>query len=250
MTSKWTRARSALAIWLGLIAAMQAGAQRTVAEQYFAMSVNEERAAAGLPALAWNSPLAFVAHQHAERMAAANTMSHQLRGEPELSERAATTGTNFPVLAENVGVGPSPADLHRALMDSPHHRENILDPKVNSVGIAVVFARGSLWVVEDFALDLPKISLAGQERQVAGLVQSTGMLDVIPTTDARSMCGMSSGFVGTRPAFTMRYTADSLRRLPDELLARLSQGGVSWAAVGACRPAGSGLYNIAIVLYR
>ena len=250
MTCRWIPACTALGLCLAVFAALRAGAQRTGAEQYFAMSVNEERAAAGLPGLAWNGPLAYVAHQHAERMAAANTMSHQLRGEPELSERAATTGTNYPVLAENVGVGPSPADLHRALMNSPHHRENILDPKVNSIGIAVVFARGSLWVVEDFALDLPKIPLADQERRVAGLVQSTGMLDVIPTAEARSMCAMSSGFVGTRPAFTMRYTADALNRLPDELLARLSQGGVSWAAVGACRPAGSGMYNIAVVLYR
>ena len=240
----------AFVICLGLLAVTKAHPQRTVAEQYFALSVNEERAAAGLSRLAWNSPLAFVAHQHAERMAADNTMAHQLRGEPALSERAATTGTKFPVLAENVGVGPSPAEMHRALMASPHHRENILDPKVNSVGIAVVFARGSLWVVEDFALDLPNIALADQERQVAGLVQATGLLEVISTPEARTMCGMSSGFVGTRPTFTMRYTAESLGRLPDELLARLSQGSVSWASVGACRPSGSGLYNMAVILYR
>ena len=250
MTRLWNPAPFAWVICLGLLAAVQAHAQRTVAEQYFALSVNEERAAAGLPALAWNGPLAEAARQHARRMAVAKTMSHQLRGEPELSQRVALTGTSYPMLAENVGVGPSPAELHRALMNSPHHRENILDPKVNSVGIAVVFAHGSLWVVEDFAMSLPPIAVDDQERQVAALVQATGMLDVIPTAEARTMCGMPSGFVGTRPAFTMRYTADALRRLPDELLARLSQGGVSWAAVGACQPSGSGLYNIAVVLYR
>ncbi len=248
MSLCWNRAWIALAICIEL--PVLAHAQRTVAEQYLAFSVNEERAAMGLPQLAWNAPLAVVAHRHAERMAAANMMSHQLRGEPELRDRAATTGTNFPLLAENVGVGPSPAEMHRALMESPHHRENILDPKVNSVGIAVVFSRGSLWVVEDFALDLPRIALTDQERRVAGLVQQTGLLEVIPTPEAREMCGMSSGFVGTRPAFTMRYTADSLDRLPDELLARLSQGRVAWAAVGACNQPTSGLYNLAVVLYR
>lgn len=250
MTCRRNRSWTAFVIVFALIATVQAHAQRTVAEQYLALSVNEERAAAGLPGLVWNRPLAFVAHQHAERMAVANTMSHQLRGEPELSRRAAMSGTNFPVLAENVGVGPSPGELHRALMESPHHRENILDPKVNSVGIAVVFARGSLWMVEDFALDLPKISLDDQEQQVARLLQSTGLQDVVSTAEARTMCGMSSGFVGARPAFTMRYTADSLRLLPNELLARLSQGRVSRAAVGACTLPGSGLYNIAVVLYR
>jgi hypothetical protein len=250
MRCAWNRAGMSFVICLELLSAAQAHAQRTVAEQYFAMSVNEARAAAGLPALAWNSPLAFAAHKHAERMAAANTMAHQLRGELKLSERVALAGAGFPALAENVGVGPSPAELHRALMESPHHRENILDPKLNSVGIAVVFARGSLWVVEDFARDLPKIPLADQEEQVARLVQSTGLLEVIPTPEARAMCGMSSGFVGTRPAFTMRYTADSLNRLPDELLARLSEGRVAWASVGACKPSDSGLYNLAVVLYR
>ena len=143
----------------GTLKSGQAHAQRTVAEQYFAWTVNEERAAAGLPGLAWNGPLAAVALQHAERMAAADTMSHQLQGEPDLSERVAATGTSFAVLAENVGVGPSPAELHLALMHSPHHRDNILDPKVNSVGMAVVFAHGSLWVVQDFALDLPSLPL-------------------------------------------------------------------------------------------
>jgi hypothetical protein len=241
--------RTAFMICLGLLATVPAHAQSTVAEQYFVLSVNEERAAAGLPAFTWNGPLALAAHQHAERMAVANTMSHKLRGELDLSERVSLTGASFPVLAENVGVGPTPADLHRALMKSPHHRENILDRKLNTVGIAVVFSRGSLWVVEDFALDLPRIPLADQELQIARLVQSTGLLDVIPTPEARTMCGMTSGFVGTRPAFTMRYTSDSLSRLPDELLARLSKGRVSWASIGACRPPSSALYNLAVVLY-
>lgn len=242
--------RIALTIACGMFAAVGNHAQRTVAEQYLSFSVNQERAAAGLPRLEWNGPLAYVAHQHAERMAAENTMSHQLEGELGLVYRVGTTGTNFPLLAENVGVGPSPLELHRALMDSPHHRENILDPKVNAVGIAAVFARGSLWVVEDFAMDLPKVPLHDQEQRVAELLLRTGMQNVTSTTEARAMCSMPSGFVGTRPAFTMRYTADSLDRLPDELLARLSGRGVARAAVGACTVPGSGLYNIAVVLYR
>ena len=242
--------RIALTFGCGMLAAVPNHAQRTVAEQYLSFSVNEERAAAGLPRLEWNGPLAYAAHQHAERMAAENTMSHQLRGELELSERVGTTGTNFPLLAENVGVGPSPLELHRALMDSPHHRENILDPKVNAVGIAAVFARGSLWVVEDFAQDLPKVPLHDQEHRVAAMLLRNGMQDVTATAEARTICSMPSGFVGRQPTFTVRYTTESLDLLPDELLARLSQRGASRGAVGACAVPGSGLYNIAVVLYR
>lgn len=224
--------------------------QYTVAEQYLSMSINAERAAVGLPPLVWNQPLAYAAHQHAERMAAAGIMTHQVNGEPDLSARVTATGVQFPALAENVAVGTSPIQLHGLLMNSPHHRENILDAKVNALGVAVVSWRGQLWVVEDFAFDVPRLPLEEQERRVSDLLRQTGLTSIGTSADARSMCRMSSGFVGDRPAFIMRYTATDLGRLPDDLLDRIGQGRVEHATVGACSGSNGGFYNIAVVLYR
>jgi hypothetical protein len=225
--------------------------QRTIAEQYLFQAINQERAAAGLPALTWNGPLTHAAQFHAAQMRSAGTIAHQFRGEPDLVERASTTGTRFSRVAENVATSGSIIQMHIALMNSPHHRENILDPSVNSVGISVVQSGRQLWGVEDFARDVPVLSYLQQEARVAELMLHAGIQNVEPSPAAREMCRMSTGFTGDRPAFVMRYTASQLDRLPSQLTRRIAQGHVSSAAVGACAPEKSEFtsYNIAVVLY-
>ncbi len=238
---------------VGLIFVSGARAQHTIAEQYLFQSINAERAAAGLPALTWNPQLTRAAQYHAVQMRSAGAISHQFQGEPDLTMRAAATGTRFSLVAENVATSGSVLEMHTALMNSPHHRENILDPAVNSIGISVVASGNQLWGVEDFARDVQNLSYEQQEAQVGALLQSMGLQNVSSSTEARATCTKSTGFVGTRPAFVMRYTASDLNRLPSQLTARLSQGGVTGASVGACAsPKNSGFtsYNIAVVLYR
>ncbi len=229
------------------------GQQPTVAEQYLFASINGERAAAGLPPLAWNGVLTTAAHQHALRMGASGMLAHQLSGESDLMQRASATGAFFPLVTENIGEGPSSIDMHHDLMQSRHHRENILDPEVNVIGIAAVPYRGELWVVEDFGREIVLVAYAEQERQVGGLLQNLGLRNVQSTARARTICQMQTGFTGPRPAFVMRYIASGLTRLPAEVNSRIMQGGVSQAEVGACAPDHTtdfSIYNIAIVLYR
>ncbi len=61
-------------------------------------------------------------------MAAQNTLSHQLPGEPGMADRASQAGARFSSLAENVAEGPSAESIHRQWMNSPPHRANLLDP--------------------------------------------------------------------------------------------------------------------------
>jgi hypothetical protein len=124
---------------------------------------------------------------------------------------------------------------------------------VYAVGISVVVSGRQLWAVEDFAKDVVSMSLDEQERQVGQLLVDTGLPSVMVSDEARATCAQSSGFVGSRPAFVMRYTASDLNGLPAQLTARLAQGGVTGAAVGACASAERSdfsSYNIAVVLYR
>ena len=236
-----------------LIAAAAHAQQHTIAEQYLFQSINQERAAYGLPALTWSRPLTHAAQYHAMQMRAANGISHQFQGEADLAARAAATGTKFSRVAENVATSGSIIEMHTALMNSPHHRENILDPAVNSIGISVVQSGRQLWGVEDFARDVPEMSYLQQEAQVAQLVLNAGVANVEPNPLAREMCRMSTGFTGNRPAFVMRYTASELNRLPSQLTQRIAQGHVTSAAVGACATQEKSdftSYNIAVVLYR
>lgn len=225
---------------------------QTVAERYLFQSVNDERVVAGLQPLKWNAPLTAAARTHAEWMRRAGAISHQFKTEPDLAERAAGTGTHFSRVAENVASSPSILQMHSALMNSPHHRDNILDPQVDSIGISVVSDGRQMWGVEDFAHDVRAMTTRQQEAQVAQTVMDAGIANVEPSQDARDTCSQESGFVGSRPAFVMRYTASDLTALPQQLKLRLGQGRYTSAAVGACTPAESSFttYSVAVILYK
>src|ERR1700676_3312543 len=105
-------------------------------EQFLFRSANRERTGRGLPPLAWNAALAEAARQHALLLAQQNALSHQFPGEMGLADRAAGTGARFSAIAENIALGPNAESLHQQWMKSPPHRANLLDPQMNSAGIA------------------------------------------------------------------------------------------------------------------
>ncbi len=121
------------------------------AEQVLFESANRERAAHRLPPLKWDAKLARAARQHALRMAQQNSLSHQFPGELDLPARAIQAGSRFSAIAENIAEGPSAGNIHAQWMKSPHHRANLLDTDLDSVGIAVTERNGQLFAVEDFS---------------------------------------------------------------------------------------------------
>ncbi len=137
---------------LALVSAM-ASAQvspSAIARQLFEQ-VNSAREAEGLPQLTWDDALARAARWHAQVMAARGFISHQFPGEQNLPGRARRAGIHYNWLAENVAQGRDPNRIHEVLMNSPPHRANLLDVKLNSVGICVAERYGELFVVEDFS---------------------------------------------------------------------------------------------------
>ena len=227
--------------------------QRTASEQYLFDALNAARSAAGLPALTWSEALTTAAASHTERMRKEESLSHQFDEEPDLPERILATGTHFTVIAENIGLSDSAMEMHGAFMNSPDHRDNMLDAKINAVGIAVREEHGELWVVEDFAKTIVELPTEEQERQVAALLKGAGLKKVESTASARDTCRMTSGFAGDRPAFMVRFSSADLTRLPAQLAARLAQGGIGEAAVGACQANAIkqfSSYSVAVLLYR
>lgn len=228
----------------------------TVAEQYLFSAANIERAQRGLHPLQWDTSLFQAAVYHAQEMAERESISHQYQGEPDLTARGEGAGARFSEIAENVAEAPSALMIHEAWMNSPHHRANLLDPKVDSVGISVVSRNGQLYAVEDFDRTVVKLSLSQQESAVQELLASTvSSVRVLPSSDdARSTCAMERGYAGSRqPWFTVRYTSADLTRLPSMLQQKLASGKYSEAEVGACPAQGTqnfSAYSIAVMLYR
>jgi hypothetical protein len=234
----------------------QAAAMPNVAEQYLLDAANQERAARGIPPLRSDPVLARAALYHANQMAAHAGISHQFPGEPELSARGAHAGARFSLITENVAEAGNSAIIHDLWMHSKGHRENLLDPNVDSVGISVVVRNHEFFAVEDFASTVKDISFNEQELKVAALLKESGVqigAKGISVEDARRTCSMSTGYAGRRqPWFVMRYTAGRLSELPSQLQARLNSGKYHEAVVGACVSTDSGpftAYNIAVLLY-
>lgn len=109
--------------------------------------VNTYRRARGLRPLAVDSKLAAAARSWAERMAAGNTLAHN---EP-LFSAASHKRLAMGRLGENVGFNVSVAAQHKAFLDSPHHRANVVLGSYRVAGFAVVRDKnGYLWSTEDF----------------------------------------------------------------------------------------------------
>ena len=110
----------------------------------FVGRINAERANRGLGQLEVYGELVGVARRWSQKMADSNTLQHN----PNLAREVSA---DWEKLAENVGVGGSVDDIHRAFMNSAGHRANILDPVLTHVGVGVVTGPdGRIWVTEVF----------------------------------------------------------------------------------------------------
>jgi hypothetical protein len=116
-------------------------AERETERELSAM-INVERAKRDLGALPQRSDLVRVARDHSARMARQGRLHHNADFSTQI--------TGWVRLSENVGVGPTAATIHRALMASDGHRRNILDERVTEVGIGVVIRDGRVWVTQNF----------------------------------------------------------------------------------------------------
>ena len=232
-------------------------ALRTMAGQLFALG-NQARGAQGLPALQWDPALAAAALTHCTRMAAEGPISHQYAGEPELTERAGQAGARFSLIEENVAAGYEPASIHQAWMHSQGHRENLLNPAVDRVGVAVVARGNMLYAVADFERAVATLTPDQVENAVASLVKATGVAAHGNSTGARIACaedhGLPVSLDNLRPEFIMRWQAAELDRLPEALLDRIATGRYRDAAVGTCPAPGSGstftAYRVAVLLLK
>lgn len=105
---------------------------------------NRARTTRNVSALERNKNLSRLAYRHSVRMANRNRLHHA---------RCLECGVKggWSALGENVGVGASIRSLHRAFMDSPGHRDNILCSCFDRIGVGVVRKHGRLWVTVRFS---------------------------------------------------------------------------------------------------
>lgn len=112
-------------------------------EREFVALLNDLRASKGLPALALHEDLVGKARRWSGTMAAEGDIWHS-----DLREGITAPWRR---LGENVGMGGSVRGLHDALVASPSHYENLIDPGFNYVGLGVVVdTEGTIFVSQEF----------------------------------------------------------------------------------------------------
>lgn len=113
----------------------------TADERRMVELVNQERAAAGLPALKVNLELVKVARLKAQDMVANNYFGHTSPNYGSPFAMMKQSGITYRTAGENLAGAPDVEMAHKNLMNSPGHRANILNGSFTQVGIGV--AEGS-----------------------------------------------------------------------------------------------------------
>jgi uncharacterized protein YkwD len=130
--------------------------------------LNAERTKRGLGRLTLNKQLSNAAQSHSSEMANESYFGHTSPSGLTCYQRMAQFGArvNGNYSGENIALDMDVQHAEAAMMASPGHRENMLDPRYKQVGIAVVQDQdGTRYYSEDFLGDTSTyVSMAKSKR--------------------------------------------------------------------------------------
>lgn len=113
--------------------------------------VNEERSLRKLPPLVMNHELSVAAKLHGADMFTRGYFSHNTLEGKDPFQRMNTLNIAYKFAGENLAYSYTITRAHAALMKSPGHRANILNPKFSKIGISVLNGGSKgLMVVQEF----------------------------------------------------------------------------------------------------
>jgi uncharacterized protein YkwD len=100
--------------------------------------INQLRAAHGLPQLQRDAELDEVAAGHCREMARTRTFAHVLASDGSLGDRLKAKGWAYRSAGENIGLSDDAVSAHDAIVSSPAHLSNLLDPRHRRLGLGEV----------------------------------------------------------------------------------------------------------------
>jgi len=238
------------------------------AEQQLLELANQARTQAGVAPLQIDAGLTAAARAHAVEMVQQQQLSHQFSGEPSLPERiAANSLVRMDRDGENVALDTDVQQANEHLLQSPHHRENLLDPAFNVAGFAVAHDGARIYVVQDFGHSQPTYSSDQTASLVATAVnglrdqQRVGDLQQTRNGDLQATaCGMAQQDHVTTSAtrqlaqryHVLTYTTTRPDLLPHGTDDMISDRNLATFSVGTCYARSAtypgGVYWVVLVL--
>lgn len=134
---------------------------------------NQERLRMGLSALSADEKIAAVARSHALAVLAERHAKHRDPNSGQLPDRLRRAGVAFSRALENVALASTLQEAHQQLMESPAHRQNLLDADVSLAGMGVAMeksARQDLVAVCQILVEAPLA--APDARTAAAILES------------------------------------------------------------------------------
>ena len=126
----------------GIVSTPDSGA---LGHQSFALLINDERAENGVAIVIENTALNAAASAHATDMVANDYLAHTNLDGMTPGDRATAAGYDWDFMAENIAQGYlTESSVVQAWMESPAHRDNMVDPRPEEFGLG---RDGSIWVL-------------------------------------------------------------------------------------------------------
>ena len=153
---------------------------------------NSDRTRGNLAALTVSPILTVAAQAKADDMAGKNYFAHVSPGGEDPWYWFAAAGYKFEHAGENLAIDCSDSlDVEQAWMNSPTHRDNILNPNYTEVGIAIADGlyqgRPTTFVVQVFGAPYKNVAIA----KSSGAFEET-IPEILPAT-ATNIAGAASG---------------------------------------------------------
>ena len=101
-------------------------------------AIDSLRGARGLPGLSRDAALDAIAEGHSRAMARARTFAHVLPTDGTMTDRLRRAGYAYRSAGENIGLAADAVDAHEAVVASPAHLANLLDPRHRRLGLGAV----------------------------------------------------------------------------------------------------------------
>jgi uncharacterized protein YkwD/uncharacterized membrane protein required for colicin V production len=121
-------------------------------EQKMVNLVNGERAKVGVGKVNVDATITAVARAHSKDMFLRRYFSHVNPESQTAGDRLEKAGVGFTVAGENLAYAPDLSVAHTGFMNSPGHRQNILDPSFHRIGIGIIATdTWGLMFTQDFA---------------------------------------------------------------------------------------------------
>src|SRR5207248_5284190 len=136
-------------------------------------AIGRLRAAHGLPTLQRDPELDAVAEGHSREMARLHTFAHALPSDGSLTDRLDARGYARRSSGENIGLSDDVATAHEAIVGSPAHLANLLDPRHRRLGLGAAKGNapdGTAGVYLTDVLAAPIVGSAHRAAEVATLL--------------------------------------------------------------------------------